>query len=91
MSEDEDVSTTELLQRMGQAIGRPARLLPVPASWLKLAANLVGKKDVAQRLCGSLQVDISKTRQLLGWSPPLTLQQGLGKAAAGHVNSSRTS
>ena len=91
VSDGEDVSTTGLLRRMGQAMGRPARLIPVPASWLKLAATLVGKPDVAQRLCGSLQVDISKTRQLLGWSPPLTLQQGLGKVAAGHVNSSRTS
>ena len=81
VSDSEDVSTTELLQRMGQAIGRPARLLPVPASWLKLAANLVGKPDVAQRLCGSLQVDIEKTHQLLGWVPPLSLAEGLKRAA----------
>ena len=53
---------------MGQAMGRPARLIPVPVSWLKLAAAMVGKQDVAQRLCGSLQVDIEKTRRLLGWS-----------------------
>ncbi len=83
VSDGEDVSTTELLRRMGQALGCPARLIPVPASWLKLAATMVGKPDVAQRLCGSLQVDISKTRQLLGWSPPLTLDQGLKKAAEG--------
>ena len=63
VSDGEDVSTTELLRRMGQAMGRPARLIPVPASWLKLAAALVGKQDVAQRLCGSLQVDIEKTRR----------------------------
>jgi UDP-glucose 4-epimerase len=67
---------------MGQALDRPARLLPVPQSWLKLAAAMVGKSDVAQRLCGSLQVDISKTRQLLSWTPPLSLDQGL-KTAAG--------
>jgi hypothetical protein len=60
VSEGEDVSTTELLRRMGQALGRPARLLPVPASWLKLAMAMVGKQDVEQRLCGSLQVDIKK-------------------------------
>ena len=53
VSGGEDVSTTELLRRMGQALGRSARLIPVPASWLKLAATLVGKQDVAQRLCGS--------------------------------------
>lgn len=82
-SDGEDVSTSELLRRMGRAMGRPARLLPVPAGLLKLAATLVGKPDMAQRLCGSLQVDIEKTRQLLGWTPPLTLDQGLKKAAQG--------
>ena len=68
---------------MGQAMDCPARLVPVPASWLKLAAALVGKQDVAQRLCGSLQVDISNTRHLLGWTPPLSLDEGLRRAAAG--------
>ena len=77
----EDVSTTGLLRRMGRAIGRPARLVPVPASWLKLAAAMVGKPDVAQRPCGSLQVDIEKTRRLLGWTPPLSLDEGLKRAA----------
>ena len=90
VSDGEDVSTTELLCRMGLALGCPARLIPVPVSWLKLATTLVGKQDVAQRLYGSLQVDISKTRQLLGWCPPLTLEQGLYKAAAGHLTSSKT-
>ncbi|NDP39356.1 MAG: SDR family oxidoreductase [Rhodoferax sp.] len=83
VSDGEDVSTSELLRRMGQALGCPARLVPVPASILKLAAAMVGKSDVAQRLCGSLQVDISKTRQLLGWAPPLSLDEGLKKAAEG--------
>jgi nucleoside-diphosphate-sugar epimerase len=81
VSDGEDVSTTELLRRMGQAMGHPARLLPVPESWLKLAAGLMGRADMAQRLCGSLQVDISKTSQLLGWVPPLTLGEGLAQAA----------
>ena len=81
VSDGEDVSTTELLRRMGQAMGRPARLIPVPASWLKLAAAIVGNPDVAQRLCGSLQVDIEKTRRLLGWTPPLSLDEGLRRAA----------
>lgn len=83
VSDGEDVSTTELLRRMGQALDSRARLIPVPASVLKAAAALLGKRDMAQRLCGSLQVDIQKTRQLLGWTPPLTLDQGLKKAAEG--------
>lgn len=81
VSDGDDVSTTDLLRRMGCAMGCPARLVPVPASWLKLAANLVGKQEMAQRLCSSLQVDIAKTRDLLGWRPPLSLDQGLKKAA----------
>jgi nucleoside-diphosphate-sugar epimerase len=84
VSDGEDVSTTELLRRMGQALGRPARLVPLPASILKLVAAMVGKSDVAQRLCGSLQVDISKTRELLGWVPPVSLDEGLRRAATGH-------
>ncbi len=81
VSDGEDVSTTELLRRMGQTMGCPARLVPVPVSWLKLAAALVGKRDVAQRLCGSLQVDIEKTRRLLGWTPPISLDEGLRRAS----------
>jgi nucleoside-diphosphate-sugar epimerase len=81
VSDGEDVSTTELLRRMGQALSRPARLIPVPVSWLKLAAAMVVKPDVAQRLCASLQVDIEKTRRLLGWTPPLSLDEGLRRVA----------
>ena len=83
VSDGEDISTTGLLQRMGQALDRPVRLITVPASWLKRAAAIMGKQDVAQRLCDSLQVDIAKTRCLLGWTPPLSLDEGLIKAAKG--------
>ncbi len=83
VTDGEDVSTTELLRRMGQAMNRSARLIAVPAGLLEQAAALVGKRDMAQRLCGSLQVDMQKTRQLLGWNPPLNLDQGLKKAAEG--------
>ena len=81
VSDGNDVSTTELLRRMGDAMGCPARLIPVPESWLTLAAAVVGRGAVTQRLCGSLQIDIEKTRRLLGWQPPLTLDQGLQRAA----------
>lgn len=85
VSDGEDLSTTQLLQRMGEALGKPARLIPVPSVLLKLGAALVGKPAVAQRLCGSLQVDISKTRQLLGWTPPLSVDEGLKRAAEGYL------
>lgn len=80
VSDDEDVSTTQLLRRMGQILGLQPRLIPVPVTILKLAAAMVGKSDVAQRLCGSLHVDISSTRQLLDWAPPMSLDEGLKRA-----------
>ena len=83
VSDGEDLSTTQLLRRMGQAMGQPARLIPVPPALLKAGAALVGKPELAQRLCGSLQVDMSKTRQLLGWNPPISVDEGLRRAAAG--------
>lgn len=73
----EDVSTTELLQRVGKAMGKPARLVPVPPGILIFGASLLDKKTVAQRLLGSLQVDISKARNVLGWKPPLSVEEGL--------------
>jgi len=83
VSDGEDVSTTQLLRRTAQAMGKTAFLVPVPASLLEWGAAMMGKRAVAQRLCGSLQVDIEKTRRLLGWNPPLTLDQGLKKAMKG--------
>ncbi|VTU38645.1 Cholesterol dehydrogenase [Variovorax sp. PBL-H6] len=81
VSDGEDVSTTQLLRRMGSAMGRPARLFPMPCTWLTLAAAMVGRSDIAQRLLGSLQVDDSRTRELLDWRPPLSLDEGLKRAA----------
>jgi nucleoside-diphosphate-sugar epimerase len=71
------LSTTQLLRGVGSAMGKPARLVPVPAGILMFGARLLGKKDVAQRLLGSLPVDISKARNVLGWEPLLSVEEGL--------------
>lgn len=80
VADGEDLSTTDLLRRVGQAMGKPARLIPVPMSVLKIGARLLGKQSMAQRLCGNLQVDISKAREVLGWSPPVSVDEGLRRA-----------
>lgn len=85
VSDGEDLSTTALLRRMGLALGQPVRLLPVPPAWLMLGAKVLGKADVAQRLLGNLQVDITHTRETLGWTPPISVDEGLRRAAAGMV------
>lgn len=89
VSDDEDLSTTELLERLAAAMNRPARLVPVPAALLRGAASLLGKQDLAQRLFGSLQVDISKTRDLLGWTPPVTVDEALRRTATHVFNESQ--
>lgn len=72
-----DLSTTELLRLVGDAMGLPAWLIPVPAGVLKLSAALLGRKAMAQRLLGSLQIDISQTCETLNWQPPFTVEEGL--------------
>jgi nucleoside-diphosphate-sugar epimerase len=83
VSDGRDLSTTELVQGLARAAGVPVHLLPVPFWALKAAAALLGKSDAMQRLCGNLQVDISKARRLLGWVPPLSVDDGLRRAVAG--------
>jgi nucleoside-diphosphate-sugar epimerase len=78
----EDVSTPELVRRLGAAIGRPARLFPLPEGVLRLAAALSGQPDAAARLLDSLRVDDTKIRRDLGWTPPHDMVQGLGEMAS---------
>lgn len=81
VSDREDISTAELLRRLGSMMGKSARLIPVPVAWLAFGAKLLGKREMLQSLCGSLQVDISKTCTLLNWKPPVSVDEGLRRAA----------
>ena len=81
VSDGQDLSTTELLRRTSLALGRSARLIPMPVPVLRAVARLTGKTDYTERLCGSLQVDISKTRELLGWAPPIRVDDMLKRTA----------
>lgn len=81
VSDGESLSTAALCRRMAEALGRPARLVPVPVPLLRMGSLLLGKRVMAQRLCGSLEVDIGKTRELLGWEPPISVDEGLRRTA----------
>jgi UDP-4-keto-D-QuiNAc 4-reductase len=76
----EDLSTVELLRRTAAALGTRARLIPIPAAWLAGVTALLGRKAIMQRLGGTLQVDISKAREVLGWNPPVSVDEGLRRA-----------
>ncbi|MBU4491097.1 MAG: SDR family oxidoreductase [Euryarchaeota archaeon] len=77
VSDNEDVSTPELIRQMEEALGKPARLFYLPLFMLRLAGVITGKSKEINRLTDSLAVDSSKIRKELGWNPPFTLAQGL--------------
>lgn len=77
ISDDEDVSTTTLIRTIRTTLGLPSLLLPIPRSWMVFMLCLIRKKSLSTRLCGNLQVDISKAKTLLGWKPPFTFEQGI--------------
>ncbi|MBS69621.1 MAG: NAD-dependent dehydratase [Pseudomonas sp.] len=85
VSDGEDLSTSDLLHRLAIALGIPARFIPVPTGTLQTLARLCRKQDAYARLCGSLQVDIKKTGTMLGWSPPVTVDEALRQTASDYL------
>ncbi len=78
----DDVSTPELIRRVAKSLGRPARLVYIPPSMLRLAGKIFGKSDMVSRLLDSLSINDKKIRKQLEWSPPFTMQQGLEETSA---------
>lgn len=81
VSDGQDISTTDLLYRMGKALGRPVLLFGFSRSFLNVVLSLLGKQSITQRLYTSLEVDISKTKSILGWAPIINLDTALVKTA----------
>ena len=77
VSDGHDISTTDLLRGCASALGVKAILLPIPQKVVEICMAMVGKQDLAQKLCSNLQVDISKTCTLLDWEPPISVADGL--------------
>ncbi len=89
VSDDQDLSTTELLKRISRALGKPSRLFPFPAFFLNSAAKMIGKSAITQRLLGSLQADILKTKKLLSWQPPHNVDDALKKTIEFYLTGQR--
>ncbi len=82
VSDDSDVSIAELLRMLASAMGKRSILLPVPAGIIAGTTALFGKSAMANRILGSLQVDISHTKSTLGWKPVVTVQESIDKTVA---------
>lgn len=81
VSDDHDVSTSEMVRKMAKALDKPTWQLPIPVWCYKFVGKIFNKSDVVDRLTGSLQVDISHTKETLGWKPPQTLKEGFKQTA----------
>ncbi|NOH29061.1 NAD-dependent epimerase/dehydratase family protein [Vibrio mediterranei] len=77
VSDGEDVSTRDLVEKLASVQGKSARMIPIPLSLFKLLGKVTGKSAAIDRLAGSLQVDIQKNQRVLNWEPPYTMQQSL--------------
>ncbi|MDF2155704.1 SDR family oxidoreductase [Vibrio sp. CAU 1672] len=87
VSDDKDISTSEMVEYMAASLNKGRFQIPVPQSVFRLAGKVLGKTDVIDRLLGSLQVDITHTKQTLDWTPPQKLEDGFREAALALVNS----
>ncbi len=80
-SDGQDLSTRQLIGLMAEGVNRPARLLPVPVALLQVGGSLIGKRAKVDRLVGSLQVDSGRAREQLGWTPPVSVEDGVREMA----------
>lgn len=87
-SDGVDFSTGQMIRLLAKGMGRKNALIPFPVSLLGVSAKLLGKQGVYTQLCGSLQIDSSKARQLLGWTPPVPAEAAMIRA--GQEFSNRT-
>lgn len=86
VSDGTDISTANLLNNIAAGLGVKNRALPIPPLLIKTGARLIGKEHIAQRLCGSLQVDISKTENTLNWQPKISTEEAIQKTAQYYVS-----
>ncbi len=85
VSDDYDVSVTHLLNSIAKAMDVRSCLMPIPQSMLASGLTLIGKKQVAQRLCSSLQLEISETKKILNWTPPYSFDAGIQKTVQAYL------
>lgn len=87
VSDDHDVSTTQLMRTIALSMGKAPRLLPIPMSWIQAGASILNKQHIAQRVCGNLQVEVRLTKEVLGWEPPVTFELGIKNTVQAYLDS----
>ncbi|AZZ99564.1 NAD-dependent epimerase/dehydratase family protein [Pseudoalteromonas sp. R3] len=80
-SDDHDLSTAEMIALMAKVQGKKNCSIYIPALLFKMFGKVLGKKDMVDRLTGSLHVDITHTKHTLEWQPPYSVEHGFRLAA----------
>lgn len=86
VSDNNDVSTTKLMQQIADNMARPSRLIPIPQSLIEVGARLLGKSHLSDRLCGNLQLDVTETLNTLSWKPPVTFEKGIQETVSAFLS-----
>ncbi len=86
VGDDHDVSTTELLKEIAAAMDCPSRLLSIPQYYIENLLIILGQRHISERLCGSLQLDISLAKTRLAWRPPYTFKDQLKKTVLDYLS-----
>ena len=89
VSDDNDISIIELLRTIAAAMNKPARLVKVPLPILKLGSQIISKPRAYDGLCGSFQLDVSQTKQKLGWHAPFSLQDEIATTVAAFLSGAK--
>ena len=82
-SDDEDLSTPELIKLIASSMGKKVNLFPVPILMLKFLGSVFGKREEINRLVGSLRIDNSYTKEILNWTPPISVEEGIRRMVQG--------
>jgi nucleoside-diphosphate-sugar epimerase len=91
VSDGEDLSTTQLIEKISQSIGKTAKLFYIPIPILRCIARLFGRSDIFDRLTNSMRLDIQKSRKLLNWEPKISASEGLYLLGLAYLRKSRNS
>jgi nucleoside-diphosphate-sugar epimerase len=79
VSDNQDVSTPDLIRAIAAAMDRSTIILPIPLSILTSISRLIGKQDLFEKLTGSLALETQKITRLINWKPPYTFEEGINK------------
>ena len=82
-SDKEDLSTPELIKLIASSMGKKVNLFPFPISILKFLGSVFGKSEEINRLVGSLRIDDSYTKEILNWTPPISVEEGIRRMVQG--------